>query len=97
MGASKDCDLAIAQGDWTIEDFVALCREYRIRCTPPSRGGSHWKVSDPRQRDILTVPARRSLLGGLQADAWLVAVGELNAGGFESGMSAFEDKSLAPQ
>jgi antitoxin HicB len=30
-----------------------------IRCIPPSRGGSHWKVSDPRQRDILTIPFRR--------------------------------------
>jgi len=50
---------AAPAGDWTIEDVVALCREYRIRCTPPSGGGSHWKVSDPSQRDILTVPYRR--------------------------------------
>ena len=45
--------------DWTIEDVAALCREHAIRCTPPSGGGSHWKVSDPTQRDILTVPNRR--------------------------------------
>jgi len=46
-------------GDWAIEDVVALCREHEIRCTPPTGGGSHWKVSDPTQRDILTVPYRR--------------------------------------
>jgi hypothetical protein len=48
-------------GDWAIEDVAALCREYAIRCTPPSGGGSHWKVSDPTQRDILTVPNRRPI------------------------------------
>jgi hypothetical protein len=26
---------------------------------PPRGGGSHWKVSDPSQRDILTIPQRR--------------------------------------
>ena len=45
--------------DWTIDDIAALCREHAIRCTSPSGGGSHWKVSDPTQRDILTVPNRR--------------------------------------
>jgi hypothetical protein len=43
-------------GRWTTSP---LCREHGIRCTPPSGGGSHWKVSDPTQRDILTVPNRR--------------------------------------
>ena len=45
--------------DWTIDDIAALCRDHAIRCTSPSGGGSHWKVSDPTQRDILTVPNRR--------------------------------------
>jgi hypothetical protein len=45
--------------DWTIDDVAALCREHVIRCTTPSGGGSHWKVSDPTQRDILTIPNRR--------------------------------------
>jgi hypothetical protein len=48
-------------GDWVIEDVAAVCREHSIRCTPPSGGGSHWKVSDPSHRDILTVPARRPI------------------------------------
>ena len=47
--------------DWTIDDVAALCREHGIRCTPPRGGGSHWKVSDPTQRDILTIPQRRPI------------------------------------
>ena len=46
-------------GDWGIDDVEALCAEYAIRCIPPRGGGSHWKVSDPSQRDILTIPQRR--------------------------------------
>jgi hypothetical protein len=46
-------------GDWSINDVAALCREHGIECMPPSGGGSHWKVSHPSQRDILTVPNRR--------------------------------------
>jgi hypothetical protein len=48
-------------GDWTIDDVEALCREHGIRCTPPRGGGSHWKLSDLTQRDILTIPHRRSI------------------------------------
>ena len=48
-------------GDWSINDVAALCREHTIRCMPPSGGGSHWKVSDPTQRDILTLPSRRPI------------------------------------
>jgi hypothetical protein len=48
-------------GDWTIDDVDAVCREHAIRCTPPSGGGSHWKLSDPTLRDILTIPGRRPI------------------------------------
>ena len=34
--------------DWSMDDVVSLCREHTIRCSPPSGGGSHWKVSIPR-------------------------------------------------
>ncbi len=62
MAASRlDRMQANAAGDWTIDDVAALCREYGIRCTPPRGGGSHWKVSDPTQRDILTIPQRRPI------------------------------------
>src|SRR5262249_2591713 len=46
-------------GDWRIEDVVAVCREHGLRCSPPSSGGSHYKVSHPASRDILTIPSRR--------------------------------------
>jgi hypothetical protein len=46
-------------GDWSIADVEAVCREYGIRCAPPSGGGSHYKVSHPSRRDILTIPSRR--------------------------------------
>jgi len=48
-------------GDWTIADVVALCREHSLRCTAPTGGGSHYKVSHPSQRDILTIPYRRPI------------------------------------
>jgi len=48
-------------GDWNIADGEALCREHNIRCMPSSGGSSHWKVSDPTQTDILTIPQRRPI------------------------------------
>jgi hypothetical protein len=45
--------------DWSMDDVASVCHEHAIRCSPPTGGGSHWKVSDPTQRDILTVPNRR--------------------------------------
>jgi hypothetical protein len=41
------------------DDYRPIRGVIFIRCIPPSRGGSHWKVSDPRQRDIPTTPFRR--------------------------------------
>ena len=46
-------------GDWTISDVEAVCREFEIACSPPTGGGSHFKVSDPNLPDILTIPSRR--------------------------------------
>jgi hypothetical protein len=48
-------------GNWTIRDVEAVCREHGVRCMEPTAGGSHYKVSHPFQRDILTIPARRPL------------------------------------
>jgi len=48
-------------GDWKIEDVVAVGRQFGIRCTPPTGGGSHYKVSHPSQRDILSIPSRRPI------------------------------------
>ncbi len=50
-------------GDWRIEDVKKLCNDYSrfgVRCAPPS-GGSHYKVSCSRLREILTIPARRPI------------------------------------
>lgn len=46
-------------GDWTMADVEKLCRGFNITCTPPAGGGSHFKVSQPGSRLILTIPARR--------------------------------------
>jgi hypothetical protein len=45
-------------GDWSIADVEAVCREHDVRCTPPTGGGSHYKISHPSRRDILTIPHR---------------------------------------
>lgn len=48
------------QGDWTIADVQAVCRRAGLVCLPPSNG-SHWKVSHPALRNVLTVLARRPI------------------------------------
>jgi hypothetical protein len=48
-------------GDWAIGDVEAVCRAYQINCSPPSGGGSHYKISHSSQREILTVPFRRPI------------------------------------
>ena len=45
--------------DWTITDVAAVCAQHGVRCIPPSGGGSHYKISHPLQRDILTIPRAR--------------------------------------
>ncbi len=45
--------------NWTIADVACVCAEYGARCAPPSGGGSHYKVSHPSQREILTIPRAR--------------------------------------
>lgn len=47
--------------DWTIRDVAAVCAEHGIRCSAPTGGGSHYKVSHASQPDILTIPARRPI------------------------------------
>ncbi len=46
-------------GDWTVNDVAILCDQYGVRCTAPSGGGSHYKISHPSQPDILTIPRAR--------------------------------------
>lgn len=49
------------QGDWTIADVSAICREYGVTCEAPRGGSSHYKVSHPSQPEILTVPFKRPI------------------------------------
>lgn len=46
-------------GDWAIGDVTAVCAQYGVRCTAPSGGGSHYKISHPSQPSILTIPRAR--------------------------------------
>ena len=46
---------------WSIADVVALCSEEGISCTPPRGGGSHYKISHPARREILTLPFKRPI------------------------------------
>ena len=45
--------------DWTVGDVASVCAQHGVRCVPPSGGGSHYKVSHPSQRAILTIPRAR--------------------------------------
>ena len=49
------------QGDWTIGDVEALCREHGVRCEPARGGSSHFKVAHASQAIILTVPYKRPI------------------------------------
>ena len=48
------------RGDWTVNYIQTVCREYGLWCEPPS-GWSHWKISSPYLKEILTVPAREPI------------------------------------
>jgi hypothetical protein len=47
--------------DWTISDIQSVCGEFGIACLPSRAGSSHYKVSHPQMRDILTVPFKRPI------------------------------------
>jgi hypothetical protein len=49
------------RGDWKIQDFEALCREFEVSCAPSRSGSSHYKVSFPAVQRILTVPFKRPI------------------------------------
>lgn len=48
------------RGDWSISDVKRLCAIYGIVVRSPG-GGSHYVLSHPGQRHLLTVPARRPI------------------------------------
>lgn len=48
------------QGNWTIKDVETVCSQNGLNFSPPKRG-SHFKVSKPGHRIILTVPFNRPI------------------------------------
>ncbi len=61
MDATLDGMRRNPAGSWTLRDVTGLCGRMGIRCMPPSGGGSHYKISDPTQREILTIPHARPI------------------------------------
>jgi hypothetical protein len=49
------------RADWRIEEIAAVCEEFGISCASPRSGSSHYKVSHPMMREILTVPFKRPI------------------------------------
>ena len=47
--------------NWSMSDVEKLCREHGLSCSSPSCGGSHYKISHPAAREILTIPYRRPI------------------------------------
>ena len=49
------------RGDWTMKEIRTIARHIDgMTVTPPS-GGSHYGVSHPGRREILTIPAKRPI------------------------------------
>ena len=54
-------DMARNPTGWRIQDVEAFCTALGIKCEPPRGGGSHYKVSYPGKREILTIPFKRPI------------------------------------
>lgn len=48
------------KGDWRIADVERVCRETGADLLPP-KGGSHYKLSHPKQDRVLVVPAAKPI------------------------------------
>ncbi|NEU94836.1 type II toxin-antitoxin system HicA family toxin [Bradyrhizobium sp. UFLA 03-164] len=46
---------------WRIGQIGLVCEEYGAKLSPPRGGGSHFKVSKPGKKEILTIPFRRPI------------------------------------
>ncbi len=49
------------RGDWTIQDVVAVCRDYDVLCEPARGGSSHYKVGHAGVAEKLTIPYKRPI------------------------------------
>jgi len=46
---------------WRISDIEVVCRAHGANCAPPRGGGSHFKITRPGKREILTIPFKRPI------------------------------------
>jgi len=46
---------------WRLADIERVCRAFGVDCDPPPGGGSHYKLTHPSQRNMLTIPFRRPI------------------------------------
>ena len=61
MSKRHEAMRANPKADWRLEDIKGLCEEFGISCEPPRGGSSHYKISHPQMREILTVPFKRPI------------------------------------
>ncbi len=61
MSKRLDAMRANPKAGWAIADIAAVCREAGVICEAARGGGSHYKVSHPSQKMILTIPYKRPI------------------------------------
>jgi hypothetical protein len=63
-------------------DVETVCAQHGVNCTPPSGGGSHWKISHPTMREIVTIPQRRPIKPVYirKLVRFIARIGDINAG-----------------
>lgn len=49
------------KADWAINDIETLCRSYSVKISPPTGGGSHYKVYSELLEEILTIPSHKPI------------------------------------
>jgi hypothetical protein len=47
--------------DWKVAQIEVVCKMFGATFSPPRGGGSHFKVSKPGKREILTIPFKRPI------------------------------------
>ena len=53
------------KGNWSIGDVAIVCFTHGLKCTPPTGGGVHYKVSLPTKEETLSRPTKPIFLRSL--------------------------------
>lgn len=61
MRAHRLSILRQAPNNWKIGELDNYCSIFGTTFSPPRGGGSHYKVTRPGKREILTIPSRRPI------------------------------------